>query len=266
MDHMEQEIDLRQLLAVLRKRLRLIVLITVLATLVSAVVSFFVLTPVYEATTEVLVNKSEPTDQLLLNAQYIDANLKLVETYKVILQSPRILDKVSAWPGVGYTTEELRARLSIATVKNSQVIAISFQDPDPARAALVVNAVARTFQREIPNIMKVDNVQILTEAQADPDAKPVKPRPILNMALAFVLGLMVSMGLAFLLEFLDTSIKTEQDVERELGLPVLGAIGVIEKRSGSPRRAVSGSAVPGIRAQLEVAAARRGGKRVGEGA
>lgn len=72
--------------------------------------------------------------------------------------------------------------------------------------------------------MNVDNVNILSTAEVKENPSPVKPQPVLNMAIAFVVGLMTGVGLAFLLEYLDNTIKTEQDIERVLQLPVLGAI------------------------------------------
>src|SRR5699024_11495820 len=61
-----------------------------------------------------------------------------------------------------------------------------------------------------------------------PDPTPVSPRPVLNIAIAIVLGGMVGVGLAFLLEYLDNSIRTEEDVEKHLGLAVFGSISHID--------------------------------------
>jgi capsular polysaccharide biosynthesis protein len=80
------------------------------------------------------------------------------------------------------------------------------------------------FQQQVPILMNVDNVQILTEAKMSANPQPVSPNKTLNMAIAFVLGAMVGVGLAFLLEYLDNTIKNEQDVEKHLELPVLGVI------------------------------------------
>lgn len=72
--------------------------------------------------------------------------------------------------------------------------------------------------------MNVDNVSILSEARLAENPAPIKPNPKLNMAIAFVVGLMTAVGLAFLLEFLDNTIKTEKDVENYLGIAVIGVI------------------------------------------
>lgn len=72
--------------------------------------------------------------------------------------------------------------------------------------------------------MNVDNVHILTEAETKPNPSPVEPRPMLNIAIAVVLGLMIGVGIAFLLEYFDTTIRTEEDIEKKLGLTLLGVV------------------------------------------
>ena len=83
------------------------------------------------------------------------------------------------------------------------------------------------FQEEIQKLMNVDNVNILSPAVHVENQSPIKPDPMLNMAIAAVIGLMLGVGIAFLLEYLDTTVKTEQDIEELLGLPILGLISPI---------------------------------------
>ncbi len=80
--------------------------------------------------------------------------------------------------------------------------------------------------------MKVENVVVVDHAAAP--TSPIKPRKLMNVAVAMVLGFMAAAGLAFLLEYLDTSIKTPDDVTRHVGLPVLGIIPVIEAAETAP--------------------------------
>ncbi len=72
--------------------------------------------------------------------------------------------------------------------------------------------------------MSVDNVTVLSKAEVFKEQSPIKPRPILNIIIIFVVALMVSIALAFLLEYLDDTVKKEEDVEKLLGLPVLGIV------------------------------------------
>jgi capsular polysaccharide biosynthesis protein len=227
MELQEETIDLREIFFILRKRIVLIVSVTLLAAIVSALLSYFVLTPVYQAETDLLVNKSQQTDKTDISQSDIQANLQLIDTYNVVIKSPRIMNIVASRineQDVG----SLIASVNVSAVKNSQVISITVDNPDKQRAVLIANTVANTFKEEVVKIMKVDNVQILSEAKVDPKAGPVKPKPSLNIAIAIVVGLMVSVGIAFLLEYLDNSIKNEQDVEKYLGMSVLGAVSTIE--------------------------------------
>lgn len=222
------ELDLRQLLGVIRKRIWTILSLTGAATITAALLSFFYLTPIYEASTQLLVNKSDKNQQTLYSLNDINADMKLAETYSVIIKSPRIMDLVIQQMGLTISYEKLTDKVKVSPVKNSQVISITVSDESEAKAARIANSIVDVFKKEIVSIMNVDNVQVLTIAKPDPVPIPVKPKPVLNTAIAFVIGVMAGVALAFLLEYLDTSIKTEQDVEQFLNLPVLGSIPKIE--------------------------------------
>ncbi|CUA79629.1 YveK family protein [Anoxybacillus suryakundensis] len=224
---MEETISLRELFQTLRKRAWLIIAITVIATMTSGIVSYFVLTPMYQASTQLLVNQAK-SEQPIYNISEIQTNLQLINTYNVIMKSPAILDIVKEELDLNMPVEELNEKINVTSEKDSQVVNVTVEDPDPYMAADIANTVASVFQREIVKIMNVDNVNILAKAEVKEQPVPVKPKPLLNMAIAFVVGIMTGVGLAFLLEYLDNTIKNEQDVEKLLELPVLGAVTVIE--------------------------------------
>ncbi|NMH70542.1 capsular biosynthesis protein [Bacillus sp. RO3] len=223
---MEETISLRELMETLRKRMSLIILITLTAILVSGAVSFFLLTPVYQSTTQLLVNQAK-SEQPVYNAGEIQTNLQLINTYNVIIKSPAILEKVAGDLDNGLNASQLNAKITVGSEAQSQVINLSVTDTNPRTAANIANKTAEVFQSEIMKIMNIDNVTILAKAEIGEKQSPIKPKPVLNIAIAAVVGLMLGVGLAFLLEFLDNTIKTEQEVEKLLGLPVLGSIAVI---------------------------------------
>jgi len=239
----EMDLDLREIFNIIKKRKKMIAFITLLATLASGIFSFFLITPIYDASTEILVNKSENEQGSVYNINDINTDLKLISTYSVIIKSPRIIDIVIEEFDLDINQEELVNKIKVNTVKDSQVMKITVEDPDQQEAARMANAIAAVFKREIVNIMNVDNVQILTEAKNEIDPTPVKPNTTLNIAIAFVLGLMLSVGLSFLLEYLDNTIKTEEEVERLLGYPVLGIIATIEDKLVSKKSITKSSAL-----------------------
>lgn len=251
METQEETIDLRELLGILKKRIWMIFVITIIATLASGIVSFYFITPQYEAKTELLVNKENTAQEGAITQQQIDTNIRLIDTYSGIMKSPRILKPVAEQLGMKGKDKTLVNKINVTAVKNSQIMSITVTDANQQKAVQIANTVASTFQEKVVEIMKVDNVQILTEAENDQTAAPVKPNKMLNIAIAFVVGLMTSVGLAFLLEYMDKTIKTDQDVARKLGLPVLGSISVMnEKDLGD----ISAKTKP----LREVAAAREG--------
>ncbi|RXT03685.1 YveK family protein [Ammoniphilus sp. CFH 90114] len=226
----ETTIDLREIVEIIKKRFVIIILVTLMATVTSGLVSFFVITPIYEASTQLLVNKKESQSEMLVpNFSDIQSNLKLIETYNVIIKSPRVLEKAIENMGLEMTAGQLSNKIKVNAVQNSQVMSITVSDPDPEKAILIANGIASTFQTEIQTIMNVDNVQILAEAKSQETYSPVKPKPFLNMVIAFVVGLMTAVGIVFLLEYLDNTLKSEQDIERILGLSVLGSIATMDE-------------------------------------
>lgn len=223
---MEETISLQELGRTLQKRMSLIAILTILAITISGVISYVFITPTYQASTQILINQ-EKVDTTALNPANIQTDLQLINTYNVIIKSPAILEKVVEELDLSTTASVLNGQITVNSEQNSQVVNITVLDPSPEMAVDIANSVASVFQEEVKVLMNVDNVNILAAAQLPDNPAPVKPNPVLNMVIAAVVGLMLGVGIAFLLEYLDTTIKTEQDVEDSLGLPLLGLISPI---------------------------------------
>ncbi|WP_416828174.1 YveK family protein [Ectobacillus polymachus] len=223
---MEETISLKELFLILRKRFSMIVSITFAAVLISAIVSFFFTTPVYESSTQILVNQKK--QQGVMTAGDVQTNLQLINTYTGIIKSPAILDGVIKNLSLDMSTGELNGKVKVSSEKDSQIISVTVQDSNPKKAKDIANEIANVFKQDIPTIMSVDNTTILS--QAVEEGSPIKPRPSTNIMIAFVVGLIASAGLAFLLEYLDNTIKKEEDVEVILGLPILGVIAQMEEK------------------------------------
>jgi capsular polysaccharide biosynthesis protein len=220
---MEETISLKDIARTLRKRLTLIALIAVIAVAVSGITSYFILTPVYEASTQMLVNQKS-SEQPVLDPNQIRTNVEMINTYKQIIQSPAILDIVVEELNLQQSTETLKSKITVSSEQNSQVFNLTVEAEDPAQAVKLANAISETFSAEVTGLMNVDNVKILAPAVLTDNPTPIKPKPLLNIAIALVVGLMAGVGIAFLLEYLDNTIKTEEDIQNILGLPILGAI------------------------------------------
>ncbi|MCR8871019.1 YveK family protein [Peribacillus frigoritolerans] len=219
---MEETISIKDIFKTLKKRWKLIMLLTLIAALISGSISYFLLTPVYQSSTQMLVNQKQSENQL--DSTQIRSNIDMINTYSVIIKSPAILEKVIDELDLKLSVEQLSGKITINSQENSQVFSLTVQDSNPTQAVEIANMVSSTFQKEIKEIMNIDNVSILAKAEIKGNPTPVKPNPLLNIAIAVVVGLMAGIGLAFLLEYMDNTIRDEKDIETLLDLPLLGSI------------------------------------------
>lgn len=222
---MEEEIELRQYWEVLQKRWMIVLLLPIIAALVSGIISFFIIQPVYQASTTLIVGKKAEAGQSaaqMLDNSVLQANLQLAKTYATIAQSRTVEQNVIKDLDLSLTVAGLDSLISINPVKTTEILEIQVTNTDPELAASIANSMAKEFSKAIIEIKKVDSVSIVDTAVTP--AKPVKPNKMLNVLIAFVVGLMASVGLVFLLEYMDNTIKTSSDVEKLLGIPVLGVI------------------------------------------
>lgn len=250
---MEETISLQDIFSTLKKYSKLIFLTTFIAGLIAVIVSFFLLTPVYQATSQVLVNqKKENVAQQQLSAVDIQSNLQLINTYYEVIKSPAILNIVIEDLDLDLTPSQLASKITVSSANNSQVINVSVQDESHTLAVELANQVVTVFKEEVPGLMSVDNVNILSPAEKSDSPSPIKPNKMLNVAIALVLGLMVGVGLAFLLQYLDKTVKTEQDIEELLGLPVIGLISTIEMKQESEEATQRRRKVPDTNAKAGV--------------
>lgn len=224
---MEEELDLLQIWEALKKRWLIIVAIPLIAALTSGIVSFYIIKPIYQASTTLIVGKKASNDLAqqagqLLEYNVLMANKQLAKTYETIAKSRTVEADVIDQLDLALTPEQLNEKVTVSSVKDTEVLAISVEDQDPALAAEIANTMAQKFSDSVIEIKKVDSVSIVDKAYAP--ANPIKPKKTQNVLIAFMVGLMAAIGLALLLEFLDKTVKTTKDIEDTLGLPVLGVI------------------------------------------
>lgn len=218
---MEEDISLIELITIVKKRLALIIHITLIGLLISAIYTFFIAIPSYNANTQLLVNRVQSTD---IQQSDINTNLQLINTYKDIIKGPVILDDVRTQTSIALTHTQLSNKITITNESNSQVFSIRVDDTNPYVAAEIANTTASVFQKKLKNVMNVDNITIISPAV--PNMSPVSPNNNLHLIIGFVLGGVIGVSIAFLLEFLDNTAKDEQFITNEL---VWASLGVISK-------------------------------------
>lgn len=223
---MGNTLNLQQIFSTLKKNWKLISLITILAAAATAGVSYYLITPVYGSSTQILISQEQSETSLLSN-QSIEADLQLINTYSVIIKSPVVLDQVIEQLNLNTSVDELQKEITVIAASGSQVIDLSVKNENAATAVQIANSTAEIFKNEVRELMNINNVTILSPAALKANPVPVAPNSLLNTAMAAAVGLMLGVGMAFLREYLDTTIKDENDIEILLNVPLLATISPI---------------------------------------
>lgn len=231
---MEQELDLKQILSIAKKRWLLLVILPLMAALISGGISFYLLKPVYRASTTLIVGKK--TSDLEQQASLLEKNVltayrQLAETYSEIAKSRTVREQVIAEIGLALTTDELKSKISVSQVKDTEIIEIAATDKDPKLAANLANITAQKFNAAVIDIIKVDSVSIVDKAVAP--TSPIKPNKLMNIIFAFLAGFIISILIALFMEYLDDTFNNSKEVEDIMGLPVLGVIQKTRPRSAN---------------------------------
>lgn len=214
-------IRLDELFDALKKRWLMILSITLIATIISAVLSFFIIKPQYEASTKVFIGKDESENQ---NYSQNDVLMyqKLMKTYSEAIKTKDLVSRSLKNTNIDLEAGEVLSNLTVTTVSDTQILEIKYKNNKPQVAKVVIEKVANEFIKTSKELVPNGNIQIIESVQLP--EKPISPNKKMNIAIAFLLGLMIGVGLAFLLEFLDNTFKNKDQLERELEIPVIGTI------------------------------------------
>lgn len=223
----EQVISISEIFEALKKRWILILSITLVATLISGILSFFVIKPTYETSTKVFIGKEESNTEGYNNND-IQMYQKLLQTYAETVKTNEVIQSaINNTNNTGLTVGQVKGALTVTPVTDTQILQIKYQNQNPEVAKEILENVTNEFVILAKELVPNGNVRIIEAVQLPQN--PVAPNKKMNIAIAFLLGLMVSVGLVFLLEYLDNTFKNKENLERELDIPVIGVIPVVDE-------------------------------------
>ena len=222
----EQVISISEIFEALKKRWILIVSITLVATLISGVLSFFVIKPTYETSTKVFIGKEESNLEGY-NTNDIQMYQKLLQTYAETIKTNEVIQAAIKNTNTNLTVEEVKKSLTVTPISDTQILQIKYQNKNPQVAKRILGNITDEFIILAKELVPNGNVRVIEAVQLPEN--PVAPNKKMNIAIAFLLGLMVSIGLVFLLEYIDNTFKSKENLEKELGIPVIGLIPSFEE-------------------------------------
>ncbi|AWK51238.1 capsular biosynthesis protein [Clostridium beijerinckii] len=217
----EEIIKIQDIIDILMKRWKMILSIALIATLTAGIISFFVIAPKYEASTKVFIGKENTKDQNYNNSD-IQMYQQLLKTYAGVITTNDLVEKAINTADLNITSEEVLGGLTVTPSANTQILEIKYISTDRVLSRDLVDAVTTQFIETSKELIPNGNVKIIESVKMPEN--PVSPNKKMNIAIAFLIGLMISIGLAFLLEFMDNTFKTKEQLEQILGIPVIGAI------------------------------------------
>lgn len=221
-----EEIDLKELSYIVLKNWKLIIIIVLVSMILVASVSFFLLDKEYQSYTTLMLGRPKDytgqdnaTD---ITYNQVLLNQKLVTTYGEIAKSKVITSEVIDGLNLDISPEQLGSMISVTTLNDTEILKITVTYTDPVVAARITNEIAVTFMNYVSDLMMIDNVNVIDVAEVYDN--PVEPKIKMNITISFVLGLMIGIGVVFLKEYLNTTIKSPKEIERLSNHPVLAVI------------------------------------------
>lgn len=228
-----EELDLKEIFNLFWDKKLQIILIVAILTVIGIIYTAGFVTPVYKSSTTLVLARMEDkketttgTTDTGITTSDITINSKLVSTYSELVKSKKVLRTVISNLGIKLDEDKLRNNVTVSSVKDTELIEITVTDEDPAVAAKVANEIASVFIDNVKEIYNLNNVHIVDKAE--PADSPSNIHHIRNVVIFAFIGVVISVVYVLLLNMLDTTVKSAEDVENLLGLPVLASIPIYD--------------------------------------
>ena len=220
----EIEIDLREILFVLRRKLLLIIIVTVVAGAAAGLFSYYGITPQYTATSKIYILTNSGT---MVNLSDLQVGSTLANDYAELIVSRPVVEKVIENKKLNMSYGELVGCISVTNPSNTRIVAIRITYDDPVMAKEIANEFATVSSKQIADIMMVEQPTVVEEAVV-PSAQS-SPNNAKNAVLGAMIGLVLSIGIIVVRYLLDDTIKSGDDIERYLGISTLASIPMMEE-------------------------------------
>ena len=217
------EINLGEMFAYFKAKLHILLIILALIFGLGSFYVFFMQKPKYEATATVIVSSDKSNANL---PGEVATNKNLIDTYTQVVKSHRVLDKVKNDINIEQPYDEMLKMINVSAIKGTEIINITTTDRDAEFATKMTNKIADHFVKEIAKIYNDRNINVLDSAVTP--TEPANIKVVRQEIMVFAAGLIVSVSILFLVFYFDRSVKTSEQVESQLHLPVIGKIHMID--------------------------------------
>ena len=221
-----EEIDLTELFDYFFRRAYIIIVTALVFLVVGLTYTVFLKEPLYKSDVNViLVSKNSQSTSL---QSEIAANQKLAATYRELVTSRSVLNEVIEDLNLTYTVSQLQKMITVQNVNETEIIKIAVSSSNPKEAKEIANVVAVKFQDEVKDIYNLENVSIVDKAVLAKE--PYNINVVKESIIYIALGVVLSCGVIFVIYYFDNTIKSIDQVEKRLGIPVIGTVPMVGKK------------------------------------
>lgn len=225
-----EELDLKELLQIFWEKKTQIILIIAIFTVIGVIYSLGFVTPKYQASTTLLLatnSSSDKTGTESITTTDVTLNSKLVSTYSKLVESNKIVRKVISNLSLKMDEETLKKSISVTAVEDAEMIQIAVKNEDPVLATKIANETAKVFIENVKEYYGMENVHVVDEAEIPQEPSNVNHTKDV-MIFAFI-GVVIAIMYVLVANMLDTTIKSEEDIEKISGLTVLATMPLYER-------------------------------------
>ena len=225
-----EELDLKELLQIFWEKKTQIILIIAIFAVLGVIYSLGFVTPKYQSSTTLLLatnSSSDKTGTESITTTDVTLNSKLVSTYSKLVESNKIVRKVISNLSLNMEEETLKKSISVTAVEDAEMIQIAVKNEDPVLATKIANETAKVFIENVKEYYGMENVHVVDEAEIPQEPANVNHTKDV-MIFAFI-GVVIAIMYVLVANMLDTTIKSEEDIEKISGLTVLATMPLYER-------------------------------------
>ncbi len=241
------EIDLGKIFYKMRNKFIYIIIFTIVAAIVSGLITHFCVKPRYSATTKMYVysNTDRISTDSTITSTELTASQDLVNTYIYILKSDTVLEAVIKDLDLNISPSALRSGISAQQADKTVAFEVTVTASGPKTAAKIANSIAKIAPKEIVRVVKAGGVEIIDYAKVP--TKPSSPNLSLNITIAALAAMFISFVAFFLYELFDTTITSERDIIGEFDIPILGTVPNLENNTENSKYPTKDSKIVGTK-------------------
>ena len=227
-----EELDLKELFQIFWNKKIQILLIILIFIVIGIIYTVGFVTPMYSSSTTLVLagsDKSSSTNTTAtdsITTSDITINSKLVATYSELVKSKNVLRQVISNLGINVDEANLRQNVSVSSVKDTELIEITVSNENAGYSAKIANEIAKVFTNKVGEIYNINNVHVVDEAEVS--SSPSNVNHVKDIVIFAFIGAVIAIMYVLIANMLDTTVKTQQDIEKLTKCPVLASIPIYD--------------------------------------